>query len=75
MPLLLPRGRGHVQRVGCFEFARFHSNPPTGLTHTYTHREQLHHKGIWLHAWRYEGRTWKYQTPTPAWAQGFAKES
>ena len=30
--------------------------------------EQLHHRGIYLHAWRYEGRTWSYETPLPTWA-------
>ncbi len=42
--------------------------------------EQLHHKGIYLHAWRYEGMPregdggkagWAYETPYPEWAQGF----
>ncbi|KAJ1729360.1 DRAP deaminase [Coemansia biformis] len=27
---------------------------------------------IWLHAWRYSGRGWSYETQIPAWAQGAA---
>lgn len=47
--------------------------------------EQLHHKGIYLHAWRYQGMPregagagagggdegWAYETPFPEWAKGF----
>jgi len=36
--------------------------------------EQLHHKGICLHAWKYEGRSWKFETQPPTWAQGLLPE-
>lgn len=48
--------------------------------------EQLHHKGIFLHAWRYEGMPrgqggrhgaeagWAYETPFPEWARAFQRD-
>lgn len=40
--------------------------------------EQLHHNGIFLHAWRYqalpregEEKGWAYEAPLPPWARGF----
>jgi 23S rRNA-/tRNA-specific pseudouridylate synthase len=33
--------------------------------------EQLRHRGICLHAWRYEGRGWAFATKAPAWAGGW----
>jgi len=31
-------------------------------------KSQLRHKGIWLHALRYRGRTWEYASEMPSWA-------
>ena len=30
--------------------------------------DQLHHPGIWLHALKYKGSTWEFETPPPPWA-------
>jgi len=30
--------------------------------------DQLHHSGIWLHAYRYRGKGWDYSTKWPEWA-------
>lgn len=63
--------RGHHATV-----QQSHHHRPTNTNNTRQRQgEQLHHKGIYLHAWRYEGRAgWAYQTPYPEWAQGFVKE-
>ncbi len=37
-----------------------------------THLEDLLHcDGIWLHALRYSGKDWSFETKYPDWAQGF----
>lgn len=38
-----------------------------GLSHF--RAQQLRHEGIWLHAWRYRGKAWSYETPLPEWAK------
>lgn len=44
-----------------------------GLSHF--RKQQLRHEGIWLHALRYRGKTWAFETPLPPWARDHGRSS
>lgn len=35
----------------------------------------LHCDGIWLHAWKYSGKSWSFQAPSPSWSAGFPTDN
>ena len=36
------------------------------------YNELMHYDGIWLHALRYEGSDWSFESPLPDWASPFS---